>query len=326
MISCFARMIAAALLLVCATGSMQAQDFPSRPIRIVIAFPPGGPTDFVGRLLADKMKDILGQPVLIENKAGANGAIGADFVAKADPDGHTIFLTTVGAVAITPNMRTDLPYDTLRDFAPISLVVRNTTILVVKPDMAANSAKDLAEMAKQKPGAIPFASTGVGSMPHLALELYQAAAGIKFVHVPYRGAAPALTDLLGGQVQALFADLPVLMANIQGGKLKPLGAASAQRNPKMPNVPTLIEQGYADTVADNWYGLLAPAKTPPAVVAKLNTALVAALNDPGIREKLVQSGAVPSPTTPAEFGKVLKDELARWGKVVKAKGIKEPAG
>jgi len=325
-ISCFARMIAAALLLVCATGSMQAQDFPSRPIRIVIAFPPGGPTDFVGRLLADKMKDILGQPVLIENKAGANGAIGADFVAKADPDGHTIFLTTVGAVAITPNMRTDLPYDTLRDFAPISLVVRNTTILVVKPDMAANSAKDLAEMAKQKPGAIPFASTGVGSMPHLALELYQAAAGIKFVHVPYRGAAPALTDLLGGQVQALFADLPVLMANIQGGKLKPLGAASAQRNPKMPNVPTLIEQGYADTVADNWYGLLAPAKTPPAVVAKLNTALVAALNDPGIREKLVQSGAVPSPTTPAEFGKVLKDELARWGKVVKAKGIKEPAG
>ena len=326
MISRFGRMIAAVLLLACATGPMQAQDFPSRSIRMVIAFPPGGPTDFVGRLLADKMKDLLGQPVVIENKAGANGAIGADFVAKADPDGHTIFLTTVGAVAITPNMRTDLPYDTLRDFAPISLVVRNTTILVVKPDMAANSAKELAAIAKQKPGAIPFASTGVGSMPHLALELYQSAADIKFVHVPYRGAAPALTDLLGGQVQAVFLDLPVLMSNIQGGKVKPLGAASGKRNPKLPDVPTLIEQGYADTVADNWYGLLAPAKTPPAVIAKLNAALVGALNDASVREKLIQSGALPSPTTPAEFGQVLKDELARWGKVVKAKGIKEPAG
>ena len=326
MVSRFGRMFAAVLLLACASQALQAQDYPTRPIRIVIAFPPGGPTDFVGRLLADKLKDLLGQAVVIENKAGANGAIGADFVAKAEPDGYTVFLTTVGAVAITPNMRIDLPYDTLRDFAPVSLVVRNTTILVVKPDMAANSAKELAAIAKAKPGAIPFASTGVGSMPHLALELYQSAADIKFVHVPYRGAAPALTDLLGGQVQAFFADAPVLMSNIQGGKIKALGAASGKRNPKLPNVPTLIEQGYADTEADNWYGLLAPAKTPPAIVAKLNAALVATLNDPGVREKLIQSGALPSPTTPAEFGQLLKDELARWGKVVKTKGIKEPAG
>jgi tripartite-type tricarboxylate transporter receptor subunit TctC len=325
-ISRFGRLFAAVLLLACASQALQAQDYPSRPIRMVIAFPPGGPTDFVGRLMADKLKDLLGQAVVIENKAGANGAIGADYVAKAEPDGYTVFLTTVGAVAITPNMRSDLPYDTLRDFAPVTLVVRNTTILVVRPDLAANSAKELAAIAKAKPAAIPFASTGVGSMPHLALELYQAAADIKFVHVPYRGAAPALTDLLGGQVQALFADLPVLMANIQGGKLKPLGAASGQRNPKLPNVSTLIEQGYADTVADNWYGVLAPAKTPPAVIAKLNAAFVAALNDAGVREKLIGSGALPSPTTPTEFGQLLKDELARWGKVVKAKGIKEPAG
>jgi tripartite-type tricarboxylate transporter receptor subunit TctC len=272
------------------------------------------------------MKDILGQPVVIENKAGANGAIGADSVAKAEPDGHTIFLTTVGAVAITPNMRTDLPYDPVRDFAPVTLVARNTTILVVKPDMTANSAKDLAALAKEKPASIPFASTGVGSMPHLALELYQSAAGVKFVHVPYRGAAPALTDLLGGQVQAFFADAPVLMSQIESGKVKPLGAASGRRNPKLPNVPTLIEQGYADTVADNWYGLLAPAKTSPAVIAKLNAAMVGALNDPAVRDKLVQSGAIPSPSTPAEFGQLLKDEIARWGAVVKAKGIKEPAG
>jgi tripartite-type tricarboxylate transporter receptor subunit TctC len=325
-VSRFGKWIAAALLLACAAPPLQAQDFPSRPIRMVIAFPPGGPTDFVGRVLADKLKELLGQAVVIENKAGANGAIGADYVAKADPDGHTIFLTTVGAVAITPNMRTDLPYDPLKDFAPVSLVVRNTTILVVKPDMAANSAKDLAAIAKEKPGAMPFASTGVGSMPHLALELYQAAAGIAFVHVPYRGAAPALTDLLGGQVQAFFADAPVLMAQIESGKIKPLGAASAKRNPRLPNVPTLIEQGYADTVADNWYGLLAPAKTPSAIIAKLNVAVVAALNDASVRAKLTQSGALPAPTTPAEFGQLLKDELARWGRVVRAKGIKEPAG
>jgi tripartite-type tricarboxylate transporter receptor subunit TctC len=318
-----AQCVAAVLLLATTAPAAFAQEFPSRPIRMVIAFPPGGPTDFVGRLIAEKMKERLGQNVIIENKAGANGAIGADFVAKSDPDGHTVFLTTVGAVAITPGMRSDLPYDTLRDFAPVTLVVRNTTILVVKPDHPASSAKDLAAAAKQNPGAIPFASTGIGSMPHLALELYQSAGNIKFLHVPYRGAAPALTDLLGGQVQALFADAPVLMAHIQGGRLKPLGAASGQRNPKLPDVPTLAELGFPDTSADNWYGLLAPAKTPPAAIAKLNAAAAAAINDPAVREKLIQSGAIPAPTSPAEFGQLLREELARWGRVVRDKGIKE---
>jgi len=317
---------AAALLLLLATTPVPAQDFPSRPIRIVIAFPPGGPTDFVGRLLADKLKDQLGQTIIIENKPGANGAIGADFVAKAEPDGHTLFLTTVGAVAITPSMRSDLPYDTLRDFAPITLVVRNTTVLVVKSDHPAGSAKELAAMAKDKPGAIPFASTGVGSTTHLALELFQTSGNVKFLHVPYRGAAPALTDLLGGQVQAFFADAPVLMPHLQGGRLKALGAASGQRNPKLPDVPTLAEAGFPDTQSDNWYGLLAPAKTPLAVIARLNAATVAAINDPGVHEKLIQSGAIPAPMSPAQFGQLLKDELARWGRVVREKGIKEPAG
>ena len=301
------------------------QDFPTRPIRMVIAFPPGGPTDFVGRLLADRLKDLLPQPVLIENKPGANGAIGADFVAKAEPDGHTIFLSTVGAITITPHMRADLPYNTLRDFAPVTLVVRNTTILVVRADHPANSAKDLAALAKAKPGAIPFASTGVGSTTHLAMELYQTAAGIKFVHVPYRGAAPALTDLLGGQVEAFFADATVLMPHIKGGKVKALGAASGQRNPLLPNVATLAEQGYPDTESGNWYGLLAPAKTPPAVIAKLNAAFVTAINDPVVKDKLIQSGAVPVADTPAQFGAHLKAELERWGRVVRDSGIKEPS-
>ena len=315
-----ALVVAAAL----APSTAPAQDFPTRPIRMVIAFPAGGPTDFVGRLLADKLKDLLPQPVLVENKPGANGAIGADFVAKAEPDGHTIFLSTVGAITITPHMRDNLPYNTLRDFAPVTLVVRNTTVLVVRADHPANSAKDLAALAKAKPGTIPFASTGVGSTTHLAMELYQTAAGIKFVHVPYRGAAPALTDLLGGQVQAFFADATVLMPQIKAGKVKPLGAASKARNPLLPNVPTFAEQGYPDTDSGNWYGLLAPAKTPPAVIARLNAAFVAAINDPVVKDKLVQSGAVPVANTPAEFGQHLKDELERWGKVVREKGIKEP--
>lgn len=317
------RATLAAALLVAAAVPVQAQDFPTRPIRMVIAFPAGGPTDFVGRLVADKLKDLLPQPVLIENKPGANGAIGADFVAKAEPDGHTIFLTTVGAVTITPHMRTDLPYNTLRDFAPVTLVVRNTTTLVVRADSPVKTTKDLVEMAKAKPGAIPFASTGVGSTTHLAMELLQGAAGVKFVHVPYRGAAPALTDLLGGQVQAFFADVPVLMPQITAGKVRALAAASGQRNPMLPNVPTLAEEGYKDTSSDNWYGLLAPAKTPPAVVARLNAAFVAAVNDPVVKDKLIKSGAIPVADKPAEFGAFLKDELERWGRVVRDKGIKE---
>jgi tripartite-type tricarboxylate transporter receptor subunit TctC len=304
-------------------GVARAQDYPTRPIKMVIAFPPGGPTDFVGRLLADKLKALLGQPVIIENKAGANGAIGADYVAKSDPDGYTLFFTTVGAVAINPGMRSDMPYDTLRDFTPVSLVVNNTTVLVVRPDSPAGAAKDLVAMAKDKPGTIPFASTGIGSMPHLALELFQSSAHVKFLHVPYRGAAPALTDLIGGQVQAMFADAPVLMPQIEAGKLKPLGAASDQRNPMLPDVATLKELGYPDTQADNWYGLLAPAKTAPAVIAKLNTAVNAALKDEGVRQKLIKSGAIPAPTSPEDFGKLLKNEIDRWGRIMREKGIKE---
>jgi tripartite-type tricarboxylate transporter receptor subunit TctC len=320
---CIGRALTIALTCATLVGAAQAQDYPNHPIKVVIAFPPGGPTDFVGRLLADKLKDLLGEPLIIENKAGANGAIGANEVAKAAPDGYTLFLSTAGAVAITPSMRTDTPYDTLRDFVPISRVVNVTTTLVVRPDLAASSAKDLAAMAKAKPGTLAFASTGVGSMPHLALELFQSAAGVKFVHVPYRGAAPAITDLLGGQVIAMFADAPVLLPHIQAGKLKPLGVAARERNPVLPDVPTLAEQGYADTIADNWYGLLAPAKTPPAIVAKLNRALHVALADPTLNDKLVKVGAVPAASTPEEFSKFLGEELVRWGKVIREKGIKE---
>jgi len=318
------RLAVLALLgLAAVAGPTLAQNFPSRPVRIVIAFPPGGPTDLVGRLMADKMKDSLGQPVIIENKAGANGVIGADMVAKSEPDGHTIFLTTAGAVTITPGMRNNMPYDTLRDFAPITLVVRNTTVLVVGSERSPNSAGELAALAKEKPGQIPFASTGVGSMPHLAIELYQSAGRISFLHVPYRGAAPALNDLLGGQVQAFFADAPVLVPHIESGKIKALAVASGVRNPKLPNVPTLAEVGFPNTQADNWYGLLAPARTPAPVLARLHATAVAAINDPAVKEKLVQVGAIPAASSPQEFGQLLRSELERWGRLVHEKGIKE---
>jgi tripartite-type tricarboxylate transporter receptor subunit TctC len=317
------RLLAAGAIALLATASAQAQDYPAHTIKMVIAFPPGGPTDFVGRLLADRLKDLLGQSLIIENRPGAAGAIGAEAVARAAPDGYTLFLTTSGAVAITPHLHTDTHYDPIRDFAPISQVVSVTTTLVVRPDLGANSAKDLVAMAKAKPATIPFASTGVGSPPHLALELLQSAADAKFVHVPYRGAAPAITDLLGGQVTAMFADAPVLLPHIQAGKLKAIGVASGARNPLLPDVPTLHEQGYADTIADNWYALFAPARTPPAIIARLNQAVRTALADPVVRDKLVKTGAIPTPTSPDELGKFLKEELDRWGKVIRDKGIKE---
>jgi tripartite-type tricarboxylate transporter receptor subunit TctC len=299
-----------------------AQELPSRPIRMVVAFPAGGPADFVARVLADRLKGLLGQAVVVENRAGANGAIGAEYVARAEPDGTTLFFTTVGAVAVTPHLMAKVAYDPIRDFAPITLVVRNTTILVVKQDMPVASAKELASLAARNPGALAIASTGSGSMPHLALELYQASAGVKFLHVPYRGAAAALTDLLGGQVQAFFADVPVLLSQIEADKIRPLGAASESRNAALPDVPTLAEQGFPDTSADNWYGLLAPARTPAAVVAKLHDAVATALAAPDTREKLIRSGALPASTSVAEFAKLLRDELERWGRVVREKNIK----
>ena len=319
----FVRFAAAFVLFALAAPAAQAQDLPNKPIHVVIAFPAGGPTDFVGRLVADKVKDILGRTIIIENKAGANGAIGADYVAKSAPDGTTLFLTTLGAVGVTPHMRSDLPYNSIRDFAPVTLVVLNTTVLVVRADSPYKSTKDLVAAAKAKPGEMTWASTGVGSPPHLTLELFQSAAGVKMVHVPYRGAAPALTDLLGGQVQVFAADLPVLMSNIKGGKIRALGVASGQRSPMLPDVSTLAEQGYPNTTVDNWYGLLAPAKTPPAVIDKLHDAFVQAINDPAIKKALVDSGAIPVANTPAEFGKFFKAEYERWGKVVSERGIKE---
>jgi tripartite-type tricarboxylate transporter receptor subunit TctC len=314
---------AACTALLLAPSVARAQDFPSRTVKIVVAFPAGGPTDFVARLLADKLKGILGQSVIIENKPGANAAIGADFVAKSDPDGYTLFFTTAGAVVINPHMRKSLPYDPVRDFAPITLVVNTMEVLVVKTDTPIKSAADLVALAKSRPDGIAMASTGVGSPPHLALELFKGSSGANVLHVPYRGAAPAVTDVIGGQVHAMFADLPVLMPQIKGGTLRPIGVGSKRRASVLPDVPTLDEQGIRDVYADNWYALFAPARTPAPVIAKLNAAIHAVLKDPEISRKLTEAGADPAAGTPEQLADFLKSELERWGKVIRDKNIKE---
>ena len=220
----------------------------------MVAFPPGGPTDFVGRLVAEKMTALLGQRVYIDNKPGANGTLGGGDVAKSDPDGYSLFLTTAGAVTVSPHIMPSMPYDTLRDFAPVALVTKVTEVLVVTPKLGIKPSRILSRSPRQKPGTITFASTGIGSPPHLAQVLLAASAGVEFLHVPYRGAAPALTDLLGGQVQVVALDVPVVIAQIQAGMLLPIGAAADKRDAILPDVPTLAEQGYPNTDASNWYG------------------------------------------------------------------------
>jgi tripartite-type tricarboxylate transporter receptor subunit TctC len=312
----------AALLLLLGPQFAKAQDFPTRPVRIVVAFPPGGPTDFVGRLVADKMTKLLGQRVYIDNKPGANGTLGGGDVAKSDPDGYSLFLTTSGAVTVSPHMMAKMPFDTFRDFAPVALVTTVNEVLVVSPKLGVKNVKELVELAKKKPGGVTFASTGVGSPPHLAQLLLDAAAGVKFLHVPYRGAAPALTDMLGGQVQVVALDIPVVLSQIQAGTLLPIGIAGDKRDAVLPNVPTLAEQGYANTDAANWYALLAPAKTPKAVIDKLNKAVDAALADPVLHDKLVKTGATPVGGTPEALGTFMKAQYDKWGRVIQANGIK----
>jgi len=314
--------LCAALACLAPGGVAHSQDYPARAIRLVVAFPAGGPTDFVARLLADKLKGILGQSVLVENKSGANAAIGADYVAKSDPDGYTLFFTTISAVVMNPHLRANLPYDPVRDFAPVTRLVLTTEVLVVNAKSPHKTVKDLVDLANAKNGGLPMASTGVGSLPHLALELFQQTTGVKVVHVPYRGAAPAVTDLLGGQVEGVFLDLPVVMPQIIGGNLRALGTASAKRDPVLPDVPTFDEQGYRDVHADNWYALFAPARTPAPVIAKLNAAFRTALTDPEVSRKLLDAGAVPAPTTPEELGDILKADFARWGKIIRERNIK----
>jgi tripartite-type tricarboxylate transporter receptor subunit TctC len=289
---------------------------------MIVAFAPGGTTDFVARLLAERASATIGRSIVVENRPGANGAIAAEYVAKSEPDGATLFFSTLGALAINPNLRTDLPYDPARAFAPIAMLVRNTTVLVVRAGLGVHSVSELIARAKEKPGTISMAVTGIGANSHLALELFQSAAGVKFQLIPYRGAAQAMTDLMGNQVDGLFADAPVLLGQISAGKLIALGVMSATRSDVLPSVPTLAELGLPDTIAENWQGVLAPIGTPHTVIARLNRAFVDAVNDPDIRRRLVENGVTVSPSSPEAFANLITNETARWGKIIRDKGIK----
>ena len=299
-----------------------AQDYPTRPIRMIVAFSAGGTTDYVARVLADKVKGALGQPVVIENKPGANGAIGADFVSKAEPDGYTLFFSTAGALSINPSMRSDLPYDPIKGFTPILPTARNTVLFAVNSGLGVSTAQEMIARAKEKPGSITVAITGIGAISHLAIEMLQHAANIKLQAVPYRGAGPAIADLIGGQVNAMSAEVPVLMPQIKAGKAKVLAISAQSRSDVIPDIPTFAELGYPDVVADNWSAVLAPPKTPPAIVAKLNAAFNSVVKDPEVRRKLADNGVSTIGGTPEDLSKLISSETARWRKVVAETGVK----
>jgi tripartite-type tricarboxylate transporter receptor subunit TctC len=315
-------MIASAVAAVLAAGGAAAQDYPNRPIRLVVAFAAGGTTDFVARQIAEKAKASLGQSIVVENQPGANGAIGADFVAKSEPDGYTLFFSTAGALAINPSMRNDLPYDPIKDFTPIVPVARNTVLFAVNPTLGVATAQEMIARAKQQPGTITVAITGVGAISHLAIEMLQLAAGIKLQYVPYRGAGQAVADFIGGQLNAMSAEVPVLMPQIKAGKAKILAVSAQNRSDVLPDVPTFVELGYPDVVADNWSGVLGPPGTPPAIVARLNQAFNAVVRDPEVRRRFADNGVSTIGGTPEDLTELIKSETARWRKVVRETGVK----
>lgn len=316
------RKIALVAALALSPAMAGAQDFPNKPIKLIVPFPAGGPNDIIARTVAPRMAELLGQPILIDNRAGAGGVLGTDLVAKAHPDGYTIGISSAGALAISASLQEKLPYATLKDLQPVTLVAKVPELLVAATSVPASNMKELIALAKQKPGQLNFASSGPGSMPHLAGELLKIAAKIDIVHVPYRGAAPAVNDLLGQQVQMVFLDLPVLLPQVAAGKLKPIAIASKERFPALKDVPTTGEVGLPEIQAENWYGMVAPAGTPPAIVAKINKAAVEALRTPEVKEKLAAQGAVLVGDKPEEFAAFIRSEIDKWAKVANAAGIK----
>jgi tripartite-type tricarboxylate transporter receptor subunit TctC len=300
-------------------ASVQAQP---KTTRIVVSFTAGGPVDAVARAIAEQLGKELGRTVLIDNRPGANGAIGAMEVLRSEPDGNTLWITSVGAAAINPALYEKLPYDMQRDFAPVSLVVNNVELLVVNPANPAAGAADFVAAVKKRRKPAPMASSGVGSIPHLALEQLADATGAALLHVPYKGAAPAITDLMGGQVDAFFGDVPGLIGYVKSGKVKALGIASPKRHPALPDVKTLEEQGIKGVDTVNWYALFVSAKTPAPLVAQLNKAVRATLDTPAVRDRLLAQGAEPAPSTPQELSKLVKHDTDKWARLIKAKNIK----
>ena len=313
-------LLAIALLL---PASVAAQPYPSKPVRVIVPFPPGGPSDIFARGLAQGMSTELGQPVVIENIGGQGGVIGVDRAMKSAPDGYTIGFNSGSTLSIAPYSFAKLPYDVKKDFALITLVVRVPEVLAVHPSLPVNSLAELVAYAKANPGKVNFGSAGGGSITHLAGELLKAEAKIDLVHVPYKGAAPAVNDLLGGQVQMGIFDIPILLGHIRSGRLKALAVTSAKRAATLPDVLTTAETGYPNVTSDNWYGLVVPVATPADIQKRIHDAAVAALRSPAVVEQYAKISGLASPGTPQEYAAFLAAEQAKWSKIVSTIGFKE---
>jgi tripartite-type tricarboxylate transporter receptor subunit TctC len=297
-----------------------AQDFPTKPIRLIVPFPPGGPNDIIARVIGQRMSELTRQPVVIDNRSGQAGVLGTDAIAKANPDGYTIGIVSASALVISPSME-KVAYDVHKDLAPITLVVTVPEMLVVASNVPAKNMTELVALAKAQPGKLNFASAGVGGLPHLAGELLKLTANIDIVHVPYRGAAPAINDLLGQQVQMTFLDLPVILPHIKAGTLRPIALGAPQRAPTAPDVPTTAEVGMPDLLIENWYGMIAPAGTPPAILAKLSRIATEAIADPAVKEKLADQGLTAVGDTPEHFRDFIDAEIRKWAKVIRDAGV-----
>lgn len=318
-------LLLAAALMAMHPAAHAAEDpskYPSKAIRWIVPFPPGGGNDTIARLIGQHMATALGQQVLIDNRPGAAGALGAQVAASAPPDGYTMFLAGVGSHGLNPNLRRKLPYDAVKDFEPISLIASAPLLVVVHPSLPVKSVKDLIALAKAKPGVINYASNGTGGSSHMAVELFDMLAGTRMTHVPYKGLAPALTDLMSGEVQVMFSSAVAMLPQVKAGRLRAVAMTGSKRSAAIPDIPTVAEAGLKGYETGSWYGAVAPAGTPKHAIDRLSNEIVRITKSPAITNKLVEEAVIPVGSTPAEFGAYIKSEIARWAKVIKSGGIK----
>ena len=308
--------------LVAFTPLALAQNYPAKPIRFIVGFAPGGVTDIVARALSQKLYERLGQQVVVDNRAGGSGTIAAVITAKAPPDGYTLLMSSVSIMATNVSMYAKLPYDPVRDFAPITLAVATPYLATVQAGLAANTLREFIALAKARPGQFNFGSSGTGGGAHLAVELFKAMAGIDLAHVPYKGAALALNDLMGGHIQLTFSQPPVVLPHVRSGRVKALAITSAQRSAALPEFPTIAEAGLAGYEASSWQGVVAPAATPQAIILKLHAEIAQALRAPEIGVRLAAEGSAPGGIPPDEFALYIQREIVKWAKVVKESGVK----
>ena len=319
---CAALSLTATLAILAPHAAAGADAYPAKPVRFVVAFPPGGGTDIIARSIAQKLAERIAQQVVVDNRPGAGGNIGTDMVAKSAPDGYTLLMGSAGPLAINASLFGKMPFDPIKDLAPVTLAASTPNVLVVHPALRAATLKELIALAKARPGEINFASSGHGTPAHLAGELFNLMAGIKMVHVPYKGAAPALADLLGGQVQIMFSTMPPALPHVRDGKLRALAVTSAKRSPAAPELPTVDETALPGFEANTWHGVVVPAGTPGAIVARLNREIVAILHLPDVVERFSSQGAEALGSTPEEFAAYIKSETLKWAKVVRDSGAK----